>query len=281
LARRLVDNGHLLSQREQAGLQADQVLRQRHEELVHLRQEMIAWRARLRVREAGWEGERQRLLADARGREELAERHLAALVELRQRWAQRRQEELLKLHQDREDLDATRQALSRQRRALAEQTAVLETDKRVLAEKSLALEQYRQEFLATTQSPAAQRRLERLRRRWITLHAAAIRAASRERASLQATALALDERLDELRQRADAVAKGEAQLNERQTSWEHKQTLVAARQSRLQHDLHSAQAQRNVFEQQVARMREEIERIARALMDEPDPPVSEALQHAA
>src|SRR5204863_4675650 len=160
-----------------------------------------------------------------------AERHLGALVDLRQRWATRRQQELVKLREERLGLDATRKALGRQRLALADQTAILERDKRIVAEKSLALERHRQELLAKA-SPAAQRRLERLRRRWIALNAAAIRAAARERESFKAILLALEERLDELHQRAEAVAQAEADLAQRQTSWEHKQTLVAARQSR-------------------------------------------------
>jgi hypothetical protein len=281
LARRLVDNGHLLSQREHAGLQADHVLRQRHEELVQIRRETIAWRARLRVREGAWEGERNRLLIDVRGREELAERHLRALVDVRQRWATRRRDELEKLLADQQALETARREQSRQRLALADQTTALEGAKRILAEKCLALEQYRREFLTNGKNPTAPRRLERLRRRWITLNASAIRAAARERESLKAVLLILDERFGELQKRAELLGQAEADLVEKQTSWEHKRTLHAARQGRIQHELQSAEAQRKVAGQEVARMKEEIERIARALIDEPDPPVSEALTQAA
>src|SRR5207302_8569122 len=142
-----------------------------------------------------------------------------------------------------------------------------------------ALETYRQEVFGKAASPGARRRLERLRRRWITVNAAAIRAAVRERESLKAILLILEERLGERHQRAEAVAQAQADLSERQASWEHNQPLVAPRQSRLQHELQSAESQRKASEQQVASMQEEIERIARALIDEPDPPISEALSH--
>jgi hypothetical protein len=281
LAQRLVANGQLLTQREHAGFQADQVLRQRHDELVQIRQEMIAWHARLRVREGAWDGERNRLLIDVRGREELAERHLQTLVNVRQRWAKRRRDELEKLVAQHQTLEDVRREQSRQYLALADQTTALETAKRILAEKALALEQYRREILANGKHANAPRRLERLRRRWITLNASAIRAAAQERQALRATLLILDERLGELQKRSDLLAQVEADLVEKQTSWEHKQTLSAARQGRLQHELHRAEAQCKVAEQQAARMREEIERIARALIDEPDPPNSEALTRAA
>jgi hypothetical protein len=281
LAGRLADRGLVLCQREQAGLQADQVLRHRHEELIQLRREMIAWRARLHVREKAWEGEGDRLLAEVRCREELADRHFHILGDLRQRWSKRRRLELERLRGERQVLDEIRQENDRQRLLLMDQTTSLEAEKRALAEKSLALEQHRQELLAKTDSAGAERRLERLRRRWLALHATAIRAAGRERDSLKGALLALASRHAELRERADRVAQAEADLALQQAAWEHQQTLAAARQARMQHGIQSAEAQRSLADQQVARMKDEIERIARALIDEPDPPTSEALTEAA
>jgi pSer/pThr/pTyr-binding forkhead associated (FHA) protein len=281
LARRLVDRGHLVAQREQADQQAEQVLRRRHEELVQIRHQMIAWRARLRIREKAWEGERSRLLTEVRSREELADRHLNTLVDLRQRWAKRRRQELEKLRTERQGMESLRKENGQQRQLLLDQAASLEVDKRALAEKALVLEQYRKEFLCKVNNPGVERRLERLRRRWITLNATAIRAAAREREALKTALEALKGRHAELHNRADAVAQAEVDLIEKQTDWEHRQALADARQTRIQHELQSAEAQRNLSEQQVARMKEEIERIARALIDEPDPPTSHAVNQAA
>ena len=163
VARRLVGNAQLLSQREQLGLQADQVLRQHHDELVQIRQEMIAWRPRLCVREKAWQGERQGLLANVQSREELADQHLGKLVDLRQRWAGRRRQELEKLREEQQAVKALRREHAQQRRLLMEQANAMEAERRMVAEKSLALEQYRKEFLAKVASPAAEHRLERLR----------------------------------------------------------------------------------------------------------------------
>jgi epidermal growth factor receptor substrate 15 len=281
LARRLVDNGRLLAQREETALQADQVLRQRHEELVVVRQQMLAWRARLRVREQAWETERQQLRNDVETREALAARHFEALVELRQRWVERRRDELDRTQAERRDLETARMDNGKRQLLLVSQAAALQVDKRAVVEKTLALEQYRREFLAKTAKPGGERRLERLRRRWITLHAMALRAIGHERESLKAVLSAVEERHAELSRRADELAQAESRFLHKQTAWEHQQTLAVARQARLHHELDNAKAQRQLFEQQAARMKDEIERIARSLIDEPDPPNSEALDRAA
>ncbi len=154
LAKRLVETGRHLAQRRHTSRQADEVLRQRHEELVEVRRQMIAWRARLRLREKSWEGERQRLLLEVRNREELADQHLNTLVDLRQRWAGHRREELEKLQRHHRAMEAAQKEHGRERLLLADQATALEADKRIVAEKSLALEQYRNEFLRKRAHPA-------------------------------------------------------------------------------------------------------------------------------
>lgn len=281
LARRLVEKGHLLAEREQAGQQADQVLRQRHEELLQIRQQMIAWRARLRVREKAWEGERRQLLTELKAREDLTDQHMNTLVDLRHRWAKRRRLEMEKLREDRTKLEVVRKEFGQQRLQLAEQVTALEEEKRILAEKALTLEVYRKEFLSKVENPAAERRIERLRRRWLTQNAATIRAATRERETLKNELVSLENRHADLQKRADALSRAEFELAEKMTAWEHKQALAATRQTRLQHELQNSEAQKKLFEQQLVRMKEEIERIARSLIDEPDPPTSMGLSRAA
>lgn len=281
LTEQLLEKGHVLVQQEQANQQADQVLRQRHEELVQVRQHLIAWRARLRVREKTWEGERQQLLLEVRKREEQAERQLNTLVDLRQRWARRRRQEVARLQEERRLLETLRQEYAMNKVALCDRTSLLEEEKRILAEKALALEQYKQEFLSKIETPLAERRIERLRRRWLTQNADVIRATMRDREALKQELTALEARYTELHTRADEVNRAEVELAEKQAAWEHKQALAAARQSRLQDELKNAEAQRTLSAQQVAKIRDEVERIARSLIDEPDPPVSAAVPRAA
>ncbi len=173
-------------------------------------------------------------------------------MELRRRWSKRRIDELSTWRKERQVLAAEHKENSQQRQELTDLAAALEEDKRVLAEKTLALEQYRQEILGTPQNAATERRLERLRRRWITLNAEAIRAATKEKESVKAVINVLEARLADLHARADMVAKSETALIESQTAWDHKQALADARQSRLQQELQNAETQCKLADQQVA-----------------------------
>src|SRR5262249_7682659 len=145
-------------------------------------------------REHAWEHERNQLLTQVREREELADKQLTSLSELRQRWAKRRRQELEQLQADRAALETVGREHHRLRLEVTERAAAQAAEKRVLAEKILALEQFRQEFLAKTGNPNSVRRIERLRRRWLTQNAAAIRGAARERAALGQEILELQDR---------------------------------------------------------------------------------------
>lgn len=271
---------HKVQEREQELLSREQTLEtqeagleQRHEELVLLRQHLIAWRARLRTRENSWEGERNHLVAELKHREALTQEHLRALVDLRQRWARRRRQELDQVRADRAVCASLRQEYVSLRQELAQRLTALDEDKRILAEKTLALEEYRQEVLTQDgNSPGAERRIERLRRRWITQNAAILRGTAREREQLKVDLEAWSRRAIELDRRAEEITSLESSLAEKLTSWEHKQILAGARDARLEHELQLANARRTCTEQELERMKEEVERIARALLEEPDAP---------
>src|SRR5207249_12059033 len=103
-------------QREQALLTrqraldgAEALLGERQQELSRLRQHLEGRAARLRLCERGWQSERQRLLAELRARDELAGKHWQKVVELRQRWAARRKQELEQLQADRAVCEQLRQ----------------------------------------------------------------------------------------------------------------------------------------------------------------------------
>lgn len=248
-------------------------LEHRRRELAALHQQLIGWRARLHAREHSWESERTRLLANLGRREELAESQLDGLVELRQRWVERRQQEIQRLHAEREGYERLRQELATLRQDVEERSATLEDERRKLAEKALALEQLRQEVLVRTDDSAAgERRLQRLRRRWLTQQAEALRAVKRGRQALQAELAAISARSADLERRAAEVARADAELTDKLTAWEHKQILASTRHTRLQQALQTAHAERACLERELSKMRDEIERVARALLDEGDPP---------
>ncbi len=266
-ARQLQQQEQAQAQREQAQAQLEAVGQRRHEELVKLRQQLTAWRARLRIREASWEGERQRLLAELQAREELANRHLNALVDLRRRWADRRQQELDLVQADRASWAQLRQEIMTLRQEWTRRLAQLEDQRRTQTEKELALEQWRPE-VGQGDWPSAQRRLERLRRSWILQNAAALRSWRREREAAKEELARLDARFAELQKRSGDVAVAQARLAEEWTACEHKQVLANARQSRMQHELQALQARSTSAEEQIDRMKEEMERMTSSLVDD-------------
>jgi hypothetical protein len=248
-------------------------LRQRHAQLVELGQQVVAWRTRLRGRETAWESDRERVLTEIKHREELVEQQLAALMDLRQRWSKRRRQETDQLRSERVSVHQMRQELSEQRRQLLQHCKDLEDQKRLLTEKALALEQYRQAiYQRSGDGPAAERRIDRLRRRWIAQNGQVLRDIAHEREVLQAEMARLEKSLHELAQRSDHLAEAANNLAEKETAFEHKQTLAAAQQTRLQQEAQIAEAQRHSTEQQLLAMKDEVERIARSLLEEPDPP---------
>ena len=271
LTLRLREQEQDLNQRERSYEQAEHQFRLRHRELTHLRQHLVAWRARLKTRENVLEGEREQLLTDVQSREELVEKQLSSLTELRRRWTRRRRRELTQLHSDCTAYDRLLQECNLLRQTLADRTSELEEEKRKLTEKTLALEQYRQEFFVRADHPHAERRLERLRRRWLAQNAAAVRNLTQQRETLQTELAAMQNHLNELVKRQQLVTQAEDELTDKQTTFEHQQVLAAVRTARLEQDLQSAESQRQLIEQQLGKMKEEIERIARQLLEEPEP----------
>ena len=76
--------------------------------------------------------------------------------------------------------------------------------------------------------------------------------------------------------RADALTNAQAELSRKQAGWEQHQTLAQTRQTRMEEELKHAEQQRRLAEQQYGKMRDEVERIARAIYSEPDPPTAVA-----
>jgi hypothetical protein len=258
-----------LAARAQALEPQEDILRQRRQELDEQRHHLEAWQARLRTRTAAWEGERDRLLSELHGREAVVEQNLMALLTLRQRWLQRRRQEVTRWQTERAAFAALRQECATLRQNWLKRHTELEQDARQLAEKALSLEQYRQELLGKTDDPvAAARRLQKLRQRCVAQNAAAARRTDRERKALQADLARFEERCLRVQKHVDELAAHEAEFHERRTLWEHEQELAQAEQTRCLHETRSLHAQRDRYEQQVAELQDEIERIVRLLLDD-------------
>lgn len=267
--------------RQRAAEAAENELRRRHQEAVYLRQQLESWSARLRIRESTWESERDRLLLDVRGREELAERHLASMADLRQRWTKRRRQELDTLRAERATPERLRQKCAALRDELWKRGNALEEERRVLAEKTLALEQYRQQYVVRAADAAtAERRVEKLRQRWVAQNANLVRATVAEREALHQEVARLNELHTSLHKHMESLTTREASLGQRQAAWEEAQALAESQQARLRQELQSMQGQRDRYALHLIELQDEVERIARILLDEPQLPLVES-SHAA
>jgi exonuclease SbcC len=271
MVRPLQEQEQALTERERACCTLEEELRKKHRELIQTRHHLVGWRARLRACEATWEGERKQLLAEIRHREKLVDDHLKRLVDVRHRWARQRRQELEKLQTEQAACASLGREYLQLRQEWQRRSAALEEDKRIVAEKSLALEQFRREALTRSgNAPAAQRRVRRLRRRWLAQNAAALRAFSHERQALKSELTGLEARHEELHKLATAVVAAEMRLTEKQTNWERVQTESTARFARMEKDLNIALAKHECARQQFDKMKEEVEQIARGLLEEPD-----------
>jgi hypothetical protein len=271
-----------LEAREQAvaGTEAD--LRQRHDEAAHRRRVLESWQARLVVDTAAWRGEREELLSDVQSREALVERRLAALVEVRRGWQGRRHQQVERLRADLAACEALRREWAGLRAECLRRRARLEQVDRSLAERALALEQYRQECIGQAANPrAAEKRLRRLRRRWEALAAVSEKERERQRRVLEAEAARLDEAQRRLQAQTAEILAREADLARRQAAWEEQRLLSEGEHAKLLQEMQSLRRQRQCSEQQIQEVRDEVERLVRLLLDEVGEYPSPSLDQAA
>jgi hypothetical protein len=278
LGGRLQEREQEIRLREEVLQNQEGVLTQQRDEAARLRQQLESGQLRFRTRQANWEGERDRLLAEMQAREHLAERHLAALVDLRERWLKRRRQEVQVIQTQRSQYDKLRLEAASLRKEWLLRTAALEDRQQAVAEQELALEQHRQETMS--QAPdavAVERALEKYRRRWLNDNAAALRALAQQRQAARAELAQLDERFRALQRQAQAFHAEEAEFSERRVLWEHEQVVKESEQSALRQEVQRSQLQRGAYEKQLARLQDEVDRVAGTLLNEgAGPTVEEA-----
>jgi pSer/pThr/pTyr-binding forkhead associated (FHA) protein len=281
LGARLLERERTLQSGEQALEAAQRTLRQRSEEVARTQRNLEAWKGRLAAGAAAWQGERERLLVELRAREEAVEQRLASLEQLRQRWDERRGRQVDRLRSRRAACEEVRRECAALRDEWSRREAALVQEQRGLAERALALEQYRQECIGKASNPAAaEKRLENLRRHWAALSATAQRALSGERQRLDRDTGRLEERLRQLHEQEQEIAVAEAELSRRQAAWEQQQAIAEADQGKLRQELHSFRNQRHLYEQQLQELRDEVERLARLLLEDNNSPVVPTVQAA-
>jgi hypothetical protein len=268
LARDLQQREQNLDRRDQELTQAFDDLRRRQDDADQQRRRLDAWQARLLQRNTEWESERDRLLVEIRAREAQAESALAACSQLRRRWQVRRRQETQRLEGALALCRNLRREYASLRDACRQRELELRQQKKELAERALALEQYRQEWLGKSGDPdAAEARMERLRRRCLALTVEAEQAVASQREEVALIATQYDAQFErahlELSQMIQKATEQEMRIAEKEQS----EIEAALRNERQRHDLQTLSAQAAVYERQVRELNEEVERLAKALFD--------------
>jgi hypothetical protein len=211
------------------------------------------------------------LLTDVRGREELAESQMKRLEDMRQRRARRRGQEIEELRVARAQHEQMRRDYALLWEECQNRRAELIREQRELSAKTLAVEQFRQELLGRTEdSPAADKRLERLRRRNLARIQTEERDLRRERIALMGETKRLDRRASRLMEQEEKLVAGHEDWMNQLGDWEDRQTAAAALEQHRQQELRHWQLLHERDERQLIELREEVERIARLLLEEGD-----------
>jgi chromosome segregation ATPase len=238
-----------------------------------LQRQLEAWQARMTARETAWAGERDRLLAELQARAQLADQRLADVRLLQERWTKRRRRELAWLQNERGGSEKLRRECASLRDDWLKKTAALQDEQRSLAERSLAMEQYQQEIAGQAANPAsAERRLQRIRIRWASHLSESQKAISSERQKLEADAGALEERQQQCLKQLARLTQREEEISDKLRKWEADKLRVGGELAQLRQELAVTRQHRDRYEKQVTDLRDEVERIARLLIDEAPPP---------
>jgi hypothetical protein len=271
---------HLLDHRErrlatqeqnvEAGLAE---LAQRQQALSEVRCGLEGWQARLTAREAAWEAERAAVLAEVQAREEAAAAQVTRLEELRNQRQRRWAEEVEADRQARAQCEEMRRDYAALWKECQERRARLAQQQRDLNARAQALENLRQQLLNRSPDPAAaNRRLQRLERQYAAHLEAEGKALEEERQRIAGEVRRLDALGQRLREEEAEIAAGREALAQGRTEGEDRREAVADDDVRLRLQLRRLQAQHDADEQHIAQLRDELERVARLLMDEPAPP---------
>lgn len=258
-----------LTEREQVLAAGETDLHLRQNALCDVRCSLEAWQARLTARETFLDNERVMLLADVRAREEIAESQARRLEEIRQRRARRRSQEIEELRAARNQHEQMRRDYALLWQECQHRREELIREQRELAAKSLALEQFRQELLGrTTDTPGADKRLERLRRRNLARLQAEERDLQRERAALRGETKRLDIREAHLIDQEQILLAQHEEWMKQVADWEDQQAAAAALEQHRQQELRHWQLLHERDERQLIELRQEIERVAGMLLEE-------------
>jgi hypothetical protein len=248
-------------------------VRRRQEELTQAWAALEGWRARQAQRESAWEADRATLLTEVEARAGLAGAAATRLEELHQQHVRLLAEEREALRQARDQWEMMRTDYVSAWQGCQKLQAGLARRQRQLEAQALALEDLRQELIiAAADPPAATRRLERLQRRHAARLQSEARSIEEERQRIATETLRLDDLARRLREQDDALAKRLAECSGQEQAYHEARVSAADAEVRRRQELQRLQNLHALETRRSAQLQDEVERLARLLLDEPDPP---------
>ena len=230
-----------------------------------------AERSRLAAAEAEWDGRRTRLLAELCGRERDAESQLESVIDLRETWNNRRRRQVTWLLSRRTACENDRKHYAALGEELLRANERLAADRQAVAEKALALEQYRQEYIERSNRPvAAANRIKKLCRRWERYFKLAKASLAREQRRAGEEKRRLEERASEHKQHADSLAAREIELGSKESLREVQHHLVETEMATLRQESQTLTKQQTLYEDQLRKTHEELDRVTGMLLDTDD-----------
>ncbi len=271
IAQRLAEREQSLHPQEQA-LEAERIhLVERQEALGRLRNSLEAWQSRLTIQRTETEAEASALHREAQGHRDAADTLLHRQKRLRRRLVRRWRTEVEALRTARLRGDEAR----RQYLTLLEELHTQETEladrQRQHAAETVALEQLRLEILGRPATPAAEKRLEQLRRQAKALNDRAAADRDRRARVLAAETARLEERAQAMQRAEERLLGRQKKGAQQHTLWEATREQAAATEDQLRCELQQLRAQHEADERRLASLRDEVERLASVLLDEAGP----------
>ncbi|MFL5244394.1 MAG: hypothetical protein ACJ8FY_20025 [Gemmataceae bacterium] len=276
VAGQLVQREQRVADRESALEDLARNLQYREVALRQAENQAEAEKAYVCASEAKLEKDRDALLIDMHSQEIQISARQARLTELRRRWLKRRREELDQIENELARLFELRDHYSATLAANSDRSATLERQARRLAEKALALEEYRLEIAGQAPEAArAEKRIRHLRRQWAKLFAVSERNLLRERRLLSDEAVHQNRLAKNLEIQADDLAVREAYLSVRMTEWECGKLKTVDAAAKWEADVQSLQSHLRLSNRQTTHLKDELERLALVLLgDDKHPALS-------
>jgi pSer/pThr/pTyr-binding forkhead associated (FHA) protein len=247
----------------------------RQAELSRLKSTLEGWQARLLVQESGGQAEREALLGQVESRERMLEVRSRQLEDVHQRRNRRRRREVEELHQARARCDEARRQYGALWQECEHLRETLGRQERALSGRVLALERYRQETISQSpDSSRAESQLEKLRRREGARLQAEARDLAAERQKLQEERARLDLQATRLRELEEELLLEQREHADEVARWESRIAAAGVEEEQRLEEVRRQRALQALHERQVRQLRDEVERLARVMLEEAEAPPS-------